>query len=211
MLTIKSGFPTDDIFTEIIFDVEGVTNPRYAGQTGAFKVDSYDSFGNSAFTFLESSDATIVATPTAGSLSGESLTLADPTVGSYSTMTVAMTTVHDIPQDGKIELEFPKWNYFADSQSKMTSYVATSTSPGSVPCNSISNIPVLSGTELNCMLSHGNSVDTLTVLFDEYLSSRITGGTTLSFSIEGVRAPPTTSVTTGFALRTSTKDGDVID
>ena len=38
-------------------------------------------------------------------------------MGAYSTLTVGMSTVHAIPQDGKIEIEFPKWNYFADSQS----------------------------------------------------------------------------------------------
>ena len=30
LLTIESGFPTEAIFTEIVFEVEGVTNPSYA-------------------------------------------------------------------------------------------------------------------------------------------------------------------------------------
>lgn len=93
LLTIESGFPTEAVFTEIVFEVEGVTNPKYAGETGVFRIDSYNPQGSN-FVFVESSDATIVATPTAGALSDESMILSDPTVGAYSTLTVGLTTVH---------------------------------------------------------------------------------------------------------------------
>ena len=39
LLTIDVGFPAT--FTELIFDVQGVTNPNYATPTGYFTINSY--------------------------------------------------------------------------------------------------------------------------------------------------------------------------
>jgi len=137
--------------------------------------------------------------------------LSDLTVGAYSTLTIALTTVHAIPQDGAIEIEFPKWNSFASQQSQMESFVATSTSPGTVTCDAISNLPVTTGTTIGCLFTHGTTIDTLNLIFDGYLSSDVPTATTLSFSVGGVRAPPTTSSITGFLYRTTSQSGDVID
>ena len=98
LLTLSSGFPTDN-FTEIIFNVNGVTNPKYAIATDYFTVDSYTISGGE-FIPLESSTASINVTPTAGALSNESLSLSDPTVSSYSTLTVSMKNAHAIQKDG---------------------------------------------------------------------------------------------------------------
>ena len=39
LLTIDVGFPAT--FTELIFDVQGVTNPNFATRTGYFTVNLY--------------------------------------------------------------------------------------------------------------------------------------------------------------------------
>lgn len=111
LLTLSSGFPTDN-FTEIIFNVNGVTNPKYAIATDYFSVDSY-SLSGGEFIPLETSSASINVTPTAGALLNESMSLSDSTVGAYSSLTVSLKTVHAIQKDGLIEIDFPKWNFFA--------------------------------------------------------------------------------------------------
>lgn len=89
--------------------------------------------------------------------------------------------------------------------------MATSTSPGSVPCEAINNIPVLTGTELYCVFSHGTTEDKLTVFFAGYLSANIASDTLFSFKIKGVRGPPSTNAMTGFNFRTTSQTGDLID
>lgn len=112
---------------------------------------------------------------------------------------------------GSIEIDFPKWNPFATLQSQIQSYVATSTSPGEVNCNAFSNIPVTSNTELDCVLTHGTDIDTLSISFNGLLTSDIAAASAISFSVEGVRGPPTTSAITGFDFRTLNANGLVID
>ena len=109
ILTIDACFPTT--FTEISFTVSGVTNPSFAVMTNHFTVNSYRKSGAS-WVPVESSGSGITASPTAGALSEESLTLTDQTVGEYSTLTVGLTAVHAIPRDGRVEITFPKWNSF---------------------------------------------------------------------------------------------------
>ena len=60
----------------------------------------------------ETSDGNLKITFTPGALSGETLALSDQVVGSYSLLTVGLQTVHKIPQNGQIQIEFPKWNNF---------------------------------------------------------------------------------------------------
>lgn len=80
-----------------------------------------------------------------------------------------MTTVHDIPENGQIKIEFPKWNNFDGvSANQYEPYVATSTSPGSVLCDAISGIPMINSaisSSLNCVFEHDTSTatDTLSV------------------------------------------------
>ena len=122
-----------------------------------------------------------------------------------------MQTVHSIPADGTIEIEFPKWNSFATNAAQLESFVATSTSPGTVACSAISNIPMADGTSMNCQLTHGTTSDTLRVFFDGLLLSAVPPNTALSFSVNGVRGPPTTSIVTGFNFKTTSKLGEMID
>ena len=122
-----------------------------------------------------------------------------------------MQTVHSIPADGTIEIEFPKWNSFATNAAQLESFVATSTSPGTVACSAISNIPMADGTNMNCQLTHGTTSDTLRVFFDGLLLSAVPPNTALSFSVNGVRGPPTTSIVTGFNFKTTSKLGEMID
>jgi len=89
--------------------------------------------------------------------------------------------------------------------------VATSTSPGSVACDAITNIPVTTGTQLDCVFAHGTTQDKLTVSFAGYLSSNIASDTLFSFKIKGVRGPPSTNAMTGFNFRTTSQTGDLID
>jgi len=97
LLTIKNAFPTT--FTEILFDVKGVTNPMFAKSTGYFSVDSYITSGGE-FVSLESSSPTIVVTPTAGAISNVAMTLTNPTVGTYTDLLVAFKAAHTIPVTG---------------------------------------------------------------------------------------------------------------
>ena len=48
LLTIDVGFPAT--FTELIFDVKGVTNPNYATPTGYFTINSYTLTGGEYIT-----------------------------------------------------------------------------------------------------------------------------------------------------------------
>ena len=180
LLTISSAFPTT--FTEIQFDVKGVTNPKYAATTQSFTVDSYVTSGGE-FVTLESSTPTIVITPTAGAISGESLALASPVVGAYSDLTVALQTKHAIPATGKIEINFPKWNPFAPNQSQMESFVSTATSPGVVPCTPGSGLPVLAGSDLSCIFTQGSTTDTLTVSFAGSLTGDIAANTPITVKV----------------------------
>ena len=107
-------------------------------------------------------------------------------VGAYSLLTVGLTTVHAIPQTGQIQIDFPKWNNFDGvTVSQYEPYVATSTSPGSVPCNAVSGIPVSSGTSLNCIFEHNtnegteDAKDTLYVNFDGLLTGDVPIGSLL--------------------------------
>ena len=179
-------------------------------QTDPFQVDSYETAGGE-FIPLESASPVIFVTPTSGALSGESLSLSDSTVGAYSQLTVGLTTVHTIPSDGNVEIEFPKWNPFATNAALYESYVATATSPGSVVCNAISNIPMISGTELSCIFTHGTDTDILQVSFEGLLSGSVGSNTAISFSVDGVRGPPTTTEVTGFKFKTTNVDGFLID
>ena len=81
LLTIDGGFPAT--FTELIFDVKGITNPEYAAPTDYFKVNSYKRTGGEFIT-LEQSTPVIFVNPQAGALSNESLSLQDSTVGVFS-------------------------------------------------------------------------------------------------------------------------------
>jgi hypothetical protein len=107
LLTITQGFPTT--FTEVQFSVSGVTNPPYANETNYFKVESFYQSGGK-YIPLESSTEFITLTPSAGSLSGETMTLENEVVGSYSVLTASLVTQHSIPKDGQIRIYFPKWN-----------------------------------------------------------------------------------------------------
>ena len=204
LLTITQAFPTS-IVNSLIFDVKGVTNPHYAAQTSPFQIDSYKTTGGE-FVSLESSASSIVVTPTAGAISKESMVLKNPTVGAYSDMTVQFQTVHDIPATGSLEISFPKWNDLSTN-----SYVATSTSPGTVPCKALANIALIPGNELRCIFSHGQvdqngfvENDTLSVIFDGNVASDLVKNTLISFEVGGVRGPPSTAPVDGFSLRTLT-------
>ena len=84
--------------------------------TEFFSIASYDWTG-SAYSILETSSASLTVTPTPGGVTNENLALADPTVGSFSDLTVQMQATHPIPEDGSIQITFPKWNSFASSPS----------------------------------------------------------------------------------------------
>lgn len=217
ILTISSGFPAPPagtIATEMKFSVAGITNPRYAATTGSFTINSYK-LNNGVYNTKETSDANLKITFTPGALSGETLSLSDQVVGTYSTLTLGLQTVHQIPQTGQILVDFPKWNYFDGvSVSQYETFVATSTSPGSVPCFAISGIPVASTTSsaLSCIFEHdtATATDTLSIQFTGLLSADVPAGALL-LQVEGVRAPPTTNLVSGFSFRTATSDGDIID
>ena len=134
LLTINGGFPTT--FTEIVFTVAGVTNPAQAATTESFTISSEFITSGSDYVQLEPSSDFIIVTPTAGTLSNESLSLSDGTVGVYSALTIGLTVQHAIPATGSLEIEFPKWNAFAPFESQRLPFVATSTSPGIVQCAS---------------------------------------------------------------------------
>ena len=64
---------------------------------------------------------------------------------------------------------------------------------------------------LHCVYTHGTTTDILRVSFNNLLSSDIAALTTLSFTVEGVRGPPTTSAVTGFSFKTTSSTGATID
>ena len=120
------------------------------------------------------------------------MTLSNTVVGQYSTMTLDLTSQNSIPQDGYINVFFPKWNPYASTPSQMESYISTSTSPGSVPCY---EQLVYGGAELDCIFTQYTEYDVLKIGFDGYISSDVPASTQMQFTIEDTRAPPTTSPT----------------
>jgi len=67
------------------------------------------------------------------------------------------------------------------------SYVATSTSPGTVPCKALANIALQPGRQISCIFSHGlvdfngfASEDTLSVMFDGNVAITIEKNTVIS-------------------------------
>ena len=97
--------------------------------------------------------------------------------------------------------------------------MATSTSPGSVPCYAVSGIPTTSSASsppLSCIFEHNTNEgaetakDTLYVNFDGLLSGDVPVGSLL-LQVDGVRSAPTTNAVSGFAFRTATADGEIID
>ena len=106
-------------------------------------------------------------------------------------------------------IDFPKWNYFVNDAEKK-SYVSTSTSPGTVSCTTISGFDPATQ-DPDCVFIHGVFVDTLVVNFNGILAANIRSGTAISFLIDGVKAPPSTSAVTGFSFRTTSVDYSTID
>ena len=192
ILTISGCFPTT--FTEIAFTVSGITNPSYAAMTNHFTVNSYRRSGSS-WVPMESSGVTITVTPTAGALSGERLSLSDQIVGEYSTLTVGMTVSNRVPKDGHIEIKFPKWNSFETQTRFLESFVSTSTSPGVVPCAAAAG---MDGNDLSCLFTQGETEDLLQVFLEGRLNSDIPAGSSILFTVDGVRSPPSTSPVSGF-------------
>ena len=90
--------------------------------------------------------------------------------------------MHAIPANGQIKIEFPKWNNFDGvSASQYEPYVATSTSPGSVPCEAVSGIPMINSaisSALTCVFEHDTSagIDTLSVQLEGLLSGDVPAG-----------------------------------
>ena len=81
-------------------------------------------------------------------------------------------------------------------------------------CNAVSGIPMAdsSSTTLACIFEHDTATktDTLSISFDGLLSGDVPVGSLL-LQVDGVRAPPTTNVVTGFTFKTATANGDIID
>jgi len=183
--------------------VKGVTNPSVASTTSFFEINSFRWTG-AEYSKLETSSTTLTVTPTAGALSNESLSLAGTVVGSFSALTVELTTTHTIPKDGKVAITFPKWNPFAGQERFYESIVSASTSPGEVSCDPVSG---LTATKLFCVYTRGSSEDTVEVLFNDLLTSDVPAGATISFKIHNVRAPPSTTPLAGFSFRTYATSG----
>lgn len=144
--------------------------------------------------------------PTPGAITTESLTLSVPTVSVFSTMSVGMTAQHSIPKDGIIEITLPKWNSFAQFESQKKSLIAVSTNPGTVSCSPVTGITSLNSL-LYCELAQGTSEDTFRVYFTDLLTADIAADTYLTFTVKGVRGPPSVSAMTGFSFRTLTASG----
>lgn len=206
LVTIQQGFPLNSNQPQLAyFKIEGVVNPPYALETDSFTIQSFELAGSS-WSIKEDSSNTMTITPTAGALSQMSLSLPPATkVGEYAEMTVTLRPSHNVPQDGRIEIDLPKWNWFATSANDYESFVATSTSPGSVVCAAVQNIPLSSSSSnaLNCIFEHGTTRDTLYVNFDGYLSAQIARDQDVVFTVEGVRGPPSTSAVSDITIRTT--------
>jgi hypothetical protein len=93
------------------FTASGITNPKYATTSSVIEVTSYSSNGSS-YTLIENLGSTILPKP--GALSAEAFTWQTGTskVAAFSNLVVDMKTEHSIPKNGKIIVEFPKWNSF---------------------------------------------------------------------------------------------------
>jgi len=93
------------------FTASGITNPKYATTSSPIEITSYGNTGT-GFTLIENMSATV--TPKAGALSAEAFTWKAGTskVAAFSNLVVDMQPEHSIPADGKIIIDFPKWNSF---------------------------------------------------------------------------------------------------
>ena len=86
--------------------------------------------------------------------------------------------------------------------------MSTSTSPGVVPCQAAAGI---NANQLSCLFTQGETEDLLQVFFEGRLSSDIPAGSSILFTVDGVRSPPSTSPVSGFLFQTTSVNGDIID
>jgi len=75
----------------------------------------------------------------------------------------------------------------------------------------MSGISLLTGVDMNCIFSHGDSKDVLTVKFSGTLSAEIAANTITSFKVRGVRGSTSTQTVSGLAIATASGSREYID
>ena len=86
MLTLNgAAFPPT--LNQIQFSVSGIVNPDSVRTTGSFSVSAYSQSGTT-FVLKETGGSGLQITTTSGSITSQSLSLSDPTVGAYSDLTL---------------------------------------------------------------------------------------------------------------------------
>lgn len=210
MLTITAGFPLQARYFE--FSVSGVVNPKSAGTSGLFQLGTFI-VQNGAWLQVETEDREVTINTLPGVLQNESLSLPNNTMaGQYSELTVRFAVSHKVPKDGSLVVNLPVWNPLVGKKSLYEPYVSASSNPGRVKCTAVSGFALASKNDLFCIFERTSTGDRLTVLLARSnLFAEIQPGAELSFIVDQVRGPPTTTAQSGFSFATLVKSGNVID
>lgn len=123
------------------------------------------------------------------------MTLSNPVVGLFSSLTLQFKAEHQLPANGKIQLTLPKWNSQDPTQANWVSLISVAQVPGPVSCTAVSGIVSATTT---CIFSSGTTSDTLLVQLSEI--SNVTAGATINLVVYNFRAPPSLTPLTGFSL-----------
>ena len=108
--------------------------------------------------------------------------------------------MHAIPtNNGRIEIEFPKWNPNAPAD-QFQSYVDTQNSITTQECEKVTGFPV--EVSLDCVFSTGTIKDKLTVILSSPTNINVPVGV-IQFLVKGIRGPPTTKAVDGFVFNTA--------
>jgi hypothetical protein len=180
--TVASGSQFD-------FTINTLGNPISLAQFAMRAISLRDASNNNVNTFTAASTI-IIQNTLAGTLTSQTLSQSTDIASAKGVYTFRFTPANAIPTNAKLELVYP----------------SSVTVPTSIICTGITGIPA--GTVLDCATSHNTASRTLTILNGFNSTSDIT--TAVSFQIDGISNPSTTS-TSSFTLSTVSSDDFKID
>ena len=115
-----------------------------------------------------------------------------------------MTPQLILPSEGAIEVDFPKWDYFASTPS--LSFLSSIVECKAATADKAFGTKV---DEVKCEVTNESTFDTLKIQMINEIAAKPVFPVILS--VNEVRGPPSTSPVTGFKVRTKDKDGQLID
>lgn len=88
------------------------------------------------------------------------MTLGDPTVGLFSFLELSFAIQHALPQEGKIQLQLPKWNQYDPIIANFESMFAVASAVSEVECTTTRGIQ---SPLFGCEFTAGLTTDQLTI------------------------------------------------